>query len=143
MTLEDLKDRTMLENAIAAFNSNRSPDNFIEILEILRDSDVWVPCNTVLSDRDQAMWEKAVAEAGENLDALVGKTFVNQDEVRLVPDILQNGDQYFFPAFSNVDAMGEYGNGFSKVEHDFLEVIRLARNNNHNVSKPSGQNLRN
>ena len=54
---------------------------------------------------------------------------------RLIPDILQNGDNYFFPAFSTEKAMGEYGENFSKVQKHMLEVIPLARNNE---KKPVG-----
>ena len=46
-----------------------------------------------------------------------------------MPDILQNGDEFFFPIFSSEEAMGEYGNGFSKVARLIADVIPLARNN--------------
>ena len=132
-TAEELADGSVLEQAIAAFNSDRTQENFIDIVEILRDSNVWVPCNTILSERDQAMWDKAVIEAGDDPESLVGQEFVNQDPVRLVPDILQNGDDLFFPAFTRKEVMGAYGSGFSKVEHPFLDVIKLARNNENDL----------
>ena len=47
----------------------------------------------------------------------------------MIPDILQNGDDFFFPVFSSAEEMGEYGNGFSKIEVDLLRAINLARNN--------------
>ena len=80
------------------------------------------------------MFEKAVDEAGDDLSSLVGKTFSNQQHIRMVPDILQNGDQFFFPAFSSVEEMGEYGDHFSKVQKHMLEVIPLAMNNEKNVA---------
>ena len=54
--------------------------------------------------------------------------FVTLGETRFVPDILQNEGQ-FFPVFSTAEAMGEYGEDFSKVQKHILEVISLARNN--------------
>lgn len=40
----------------------------------------------------------------------------------------------FFPAFTSIDEMGEYGEHFSKVEKQFLEVIYLAKNNDKKVA---------
>ena len=47
----------------------------------------------------------------------------------MIPDILQNGDKFFFPAFTSAEEMGEYGSAFSKVAHHFLDVIKLAAGN--------------
>ena len=47
----------------------------------------------------------------------------------MIPDILQNGEDYFFPVFSTIEAMGEYGENFSKVQRHILEAIALAKNN--------------
>lgn len=102
ITAEDLEDGTMLEAAIHTFNEERTEDHWLDIMEILRDSYVWIPCNAVMSDTDQA---------------------------RLIPGILQNGDNFFFPVFSNEEAMGEYGKGSSKVQKHFLEALVLAKNN--------------
>ena len=107
ITAEDLEDGTMLEAAVTKFNAERNEPNFVELLEILRDSYVWVPCTAVLSDEDQA---------------------------RLVPDILLHDEEFFFPIFTNEEAMGEYGNGFSKVQKHILEVIPLARNNDKDLA---------
>ena len=127
ITEEDLADGKMLEAAVTRFNSERNEPNFLDVLEILRDSYVWVPCNAIMSEADQARLEALVKE--KDLDSLVGVDFVAHDETRLVPDILQNGEAFFFPIFSNAEAMGEYGNHFSKVQKHMLEVIPLARNN--------------
>ena len=51
----------------------------------------------------------------------------------MVPDILQNGEDFFFPVFSSAEEMGEYGEGFSKIEKHFLEAIGLAINNERDV----------
>ena len=64
---------------------------------------------------------------------MIGEEFTISDEVRLVPDILQNGDDFFFPVFSSEEEMGEYGEHFSKIQKHILEVIPIARNNEKNV----------
>ena len=124
---EDLEDGSMLEKAISLFNRERTEDNFFEIIELLRDSYLWVPCTATLSNRDMESFAKLVDEAGDDLDAIIGQTVVSQDEVHLKPDILQNGDELFFPAFSSQEAMGEYGNSFSKIQQHMLDVIKMAK----------------
>ena len=134
ITAEDLEDGTLLEAAVTKFNAERNEPNFLELLEILRDSFVWVPCTTIMSEADQARLEALVSGLEDNPEALIGEQFVAHDETRLVPDILQNGEAFFFPIFSNEEAMGEYGNDFSKVQKHILEVIPLARNNDKDLA---------
>ena len=131
---EDLEDGSMLREAIAAFNADRTEQGLIQIMEILRDSLVWVPCNAVLSELDQKAFSDLIDKANGDLDSLVGIEMSNQENIRMIPDILQNGDQFFFPAFITAEDMGEYGQHFSKVQKHFLEVIALARNNEKNVA---------
>ena len=131
---EDLEDGSMLREAIAAFNADRTEQGLIQIMEILRDSLVWVPCNAVLSELDQKAFSDLIDKANGDLDSLVGIELSNQENIRMIPDILQNGDQFFFPAFITAEDMGEYGQHFSKVQKHFLEVIALARNNEKNVA---------
>ena len=82
---------------------------------------------------DMAKKKVVVAYSG-GLDTLVGKTITNQDYIRMVPDILQNGEDFFFPVFSTAEEMGEYGESFSKVQRHFLEAVNLARNNEKKVT---------
>ncbi len=131
ITEEVLEDGEFLEAAVKKFNSERNEDNLIILLKILRNSYVWVPCTAVLSEDDQARLEKLVK--GKETD-LVGTVFTTQGKMRLVPDILHNGEAFFFPIFSNEKAMGEYGHRFSKVQKHILEAISLARNNDKDLA---------
>lgn len=119
----------MLKEAVEHFKSNRNEQSFIEVLDILRDSCVVVPCTAVFSDRDTDAVEKMLEELNWDPEQLTDKVFTTQDEVRLVPDVLQNGEDFFFPIFSSTDEMGEYGDSFSKIEKHIADVIPLARNN--------------
>lgn len=127
ITRELLEDGSFLKRAIEICSRNRTQLNMIKLCRILRDSWVWIPCNAVMSDADYEAFEKIVmaAKDGEGLDSLVGQTFTAHDETRLIPDILQNGDEFFFPVFTTAEEMGEYGNNFSKVEKHFLEAAWL------------------
>ena len=49
LTAEDLEDGTLLKEAVAVFNKERIEDHFLDVLEFLRDSYVWIPCNAVMS----------------------------------------------------------------------------------------------
>lgn len=130
---EDLEDGKMLEEAVHRFNSERTEQNLFDVLEILRDSYVWVPCNAIMSEADHARLMEMIGDIEDErlCERLVGKEFTVHDETRFVPDILISGDDFYFPIFSTVEAMGEYGKGFSKVRRHILDVIPLARNNEH------------
>lgn len=130
---EDLEDGSLLEEAVSTFHENRNQDTFFEVIQLLRDSYVWIPCSMVLSERDQKKWEDIIKNSEDDPDSLIGMTLTNEDEVRMVPDILQNGEDFFFPVFSTAEAMGEYGNGFSKLQKHFLEALVLAKNNEKDV----------
>ena len=136
LTEADLEDGTLLKNAITTFENERTEAHFIDVLEFLRDSYVWIPCNAVLSDADYASVEKMVkeAEAGPGLDSLIGQEMCSQDNIRMIPDVLKNGDDFFFPVFTSAEEMGEYGDSFSKVEKHFLEAMILAKNNENKVA---------
>ena len=125
-----------LKRAVGLCNRDRTQLNLLTLMTILRDSWIWIPCTAVLSDADYAAWERLVKEAEQsgNLRSLVGKTLTNQDNIRMVPDILQNGEAFFFPVFTSAEEMGEYGKRFSKLQKHFLEAVRLARNNEKNVA---------
>lgn len=133
ITAADLEDGSLLESAVTAFNNERTEPHLIDILEILRDSYVWIPCNAVLSEEDQKYWDDIAQKLTDDPDAdpteLIGKEFKTEGATRMIPDILQNGEAYFFPVFSTVEAMGEYGENFSKVQRHMLEAITLAKNN--------------
>lgn len=131
---EDLEDGEMLKSAIQRFAEDSNEYNFIEVLSILRDSTVWVPCNAIMSDADEEKLLKMLEDAEGDPDAMAGNTFTNDDYIRLVPDILQRGDEFFFPVFSSEEEMGEFGAGFSHVARHMMDVIPLARNNEKNVS---------
>ena len=130
---EDLEDGSMLRNAIATFRAETTNEHFIDIMEILRDSYIWIPCSAILSEEDQKAWGEILEKAGNDLDQLVGMEMTSKEDIRMVPDILQHGDGLYFPAFISCEDMGEYGEHFSKVQRHFLEAISLARNNKKEV----------
>lgn len=136
ITPELLEDGSFLKKATEICNRNRTQLNMIKLAKILRDSWVWVPCTAVMSDTDRERWNKAVTEAIDkgDPDSIVGQEFVSHDEIRMVPDILQNGEEFFFPVFTSVEEMGEYGEHFSTVQHHFLQATNLAKNNEKNVT---------
>ncbi len=136
ITEEHLDDGSFLKRAVEICNRNITKLNLIKLMRILRDSYVWVPCNAIMSDADNAMFEQMIKEAeeGDGLESMTGMEVKTSDEVRMVPDILQNGDDFFFPVFSSAEEMGEYGDNFSKVQMHFLEAANLARNNEKDVT---------
>lgn len=133
LTAEDLADGSLLKESVHIFNIDRTQAHLIDVMEYLRDSFVWVPFTAVLSDRDQRMLENMVDKAGEDPNSLVGETFVTKDNTHMIPDILQNDDKLFFPAFTSIEEMGEYGDNLSKVQLHFLNVIKMATDHDPSV----------
>ena len=127
MKPEDFEDGSLLKDAVHRFHAG-DQDALFEICRILRDSTVWIPCNAVVGEEDQKAMEQMIAEAGDNLDSMIGKKFTAHGNIRMVPDILQKDGEYFFPVFSTQEDMGEYGEHFSKVQEHFLQAIHLAEN---------------
>ena len=56
----------------------------------------------------------------------VGDTVTTDEVMKFEPDILQNGEDKFYPVFSSIEEMGEYGNNFSKVEKHLFEAMSYA-----------------
>ncbi len=129
MKPEDFEDGALLKNAIHRFHEGQDGDGLFELLQILRDSYVWIPCNAVVGEADRKAVEQMIAEAGEDPESAAGKEFTSQGDIRLVPDILQREDEHFLPVFSAEEKMGEYGEHFSKVQEHFLRAIGMARAN--------------
>lgn len=131
-----LEDGSFLKRAVEICNRNRTQMNLVKLMKILRDSWVWIPCTAIMSAADTEAVAKTIKEAVEkgSLDVLVGSTITNQDEFHMVPDILQNGDDFFFPVFTTAEEMGEYGKDFSKIQEHFLTAVTLARNNKKKVT---------
>ena len=135
LTEETLEDGSLLKKAISIFNRNRTQHNMLNVLKILRDSYVYVPCNAIMSEEDNKAMLDMIHKAEENggVEDLEGEEFVTRDIMRFVPDILYRDDKYYFPAFSSNEEMGEYGKNFSKIAHRMVDVIPLAKNNEKNV----------
>ena len=123
----------LLEKAIKDFEKDRSQEMLITILWYMKSTLMWVPCSSIMSERDQMRIKEMIMGKEDDPDSLKGESWQALDEIRLVPDILQNGDEFFFPAFTSPEEMGEYGNHFSKVQKHFMEIINLARNNEKDV----------
>lgn len=98
ITAELLEDGSFLKRAIGICNRNRTELNLIKLARILRDSWGWVPCTAILSDADQEKLTKLVMEAQEkgDLSSITGQKLTSQDDIRMVPDILQSGEEFFF-----------------------------------------------
>ena len=134
ITVEDLKDGTMLESSIYNFNREKNQDHFLDILEILRDSYVWIPGDFIMSDTDESRMKELIEQSETEHQSIVGNTFKTQDQCKFKPYILKYDEDLFFPVFSNPEAMGEYGNQLSKIQQHFLDVITLAANHEQNLS---------
>ncbi len=114
---ETLEGGKVLRVLVEQFKNDRTEQNFFGLLRCLRDSFVWIPCNAVVSEDDMEQF----------LNAKKGDVVQSMNDIKLEPDILQNGDELFLPIFSNCEQMGEdYGSRFSKVEKHTFEAMNMA-----------------
>ena len=113
---EVLENGKVLQILIEKFVNNRTEENLYAALRCLRDSFVWIPGNLIMNKEDKEKF----------INATVGETVTNDFDMKFEPDILQNGEDKFYPVFSNVEAMGKYGNNFSKIEKHFFEAMSYA-----------------
>ena len=129
-----LEDGSLLKKKLRVFSENRTERNYLNIIPVLEESYVYIPCTAILSDEDQKAVEEMVYSHKDDLGSIEGEVLTNYDPIRFVPDILQSGDAFFFPVFTSEEEMGEYGNGFSKIAQHMQDVIRLAEKNEKDVS---------
>ena len=114
---ETLEGGNVLRALVAQFNNDRTEQNLFALLCCLRDSFIWIPCNAVISNEDAEQFPNAQK----------GDVIQSMNDIKMEPDILQNGDELFFPIFSNCEQMGEdYGGRFSKVEKHTFEAMNMA-----------------
>ena len=111
-----LENGNVLRMLVEQFDNAPTEQHYIAVLRCLRDSFIWIPGNIKISDADENFLKNAKE----------GDTFTPEQDMRFVPDILQNGDEFFLPVFSNAEQMGEYGTHFSKIEKHFFDAMRLA-----------------
>ena len=116
---EQLEGGVILKALIKRFHENQTKQNAFAVLHCLRDSNITIPCTIEMSERDQEKF----------FNVQVGDEIAPEDDVRYIPDILNNGQDDYFPVFSSEEEMGEYGKQFSKVEQHFLGAISLAKAN--------------
>lgn len=135
---KSLEDGKQLKDAIHRFHEGDDKDALFWIFQILRDSDVWIPCNVIVGEEDQKAVEQMIEEAGDDLDSMIGKTFTSQQNIRMIPDVLEKDGQRFFPVFTTEEDMSEYGEHFSKLQQSFMDVLRIARNNDQFEEKLTG-----
>ena len=130
----EINKEELLKELMIRFNENYNVDDYVKIISLLMDIDIWVPCNAVISEEDEKQFLDLVEEAGDDLSKLEGKTVISKNSTSLIPDILQSGEDYFFPVFTSIEEMGEYGEHFSKVGKRLVDVLPLARNNEKEIS---------
>ncbi len=113
---ETLKSGRVLKALIEQFENDRNELSLISVLHCLRDSYVWVPGTMQVSNIDVEKF----------LSSKEGDLVSTDDDMKFEPDILQNGEDKFYPVFSSIEEMGKYGNNFSKVEMHFFDAMSYA-----------------
>jgi len=113
---QTLENGNVLRMLVEQFVNAPCEKYYVAVLRCLRDSFIVIPGNIEISDADMNAFLKAKK----------GDMVTTREQMKFVPDILRNGDEFFLPVFSSADQMGEYGNRFSKMERHFFDAMRYA-----------------
>lgn len=117
ITRETLESGRVLLALKRHFIEKSSKENLFALLSCLRDSMVIVPITVTMSDVDEVAF----------LNAKKGDTVTTEESVRLKPDIMIQGEDLYFPMFTNADQMPEDYVGFSTLEISVVQCIDLAK----------------
>ncbi len=98
-----------LKQAIAEFYEDNSEDSLLTVMAILADCPVWVPCHLVGKEDPEA------------------KKYIEQDGALLEPEILENGGETYYMAFSSQNEMGQYGRDLLSIQCPFLKLLAAAK----------------
>ena len=129
ITTDKLENGKYLEEVSDEFYTHLDYSHYIDVLTVLRHSLVYIPCTVILDKKDEDMLYKMTKE-----EDIADKVIQFSNDVRMIPDILQNNDgELFFQIFSSKKQIGEYGESFSFVQKNILDVITLAK---YNKKKP-------
>lgn len=106
LTEKDLEDGSMLRNSVDEFNSNQNGDTLIKVLELMRDSYVWVPYSTQ-------------TESEDDHDA---------------PAIIHDNTDYYFPVFSSLEEIKDVFDASKAQRKHMLECFKMARDAKNHIS---------
>lgn len=119
------KDR--LKKAIAELKQHPSTERLDAVVEILKEDSVWIPCTAVTDAEDDEKVKKMIEEAGDDKDSLIGKEYVSDEGIRIIPKFIEGGGHLYLPIFSSTDEM-IVDDETSEVESTIFEAIILAEN---------------
>ena len=103
LTKAELEDGSLLKRTIHSFNLDQNENGFAEVLQILRDSELWIP---VKND-----------------------TLLSVSEKELVPGLLQRNDKYYLPVFTDTAEMKDTTKKQPRTRMGMLKAIELAKKN--------------
>lgn len=126
MKEEDLEDGTVLKKAIERFSKDRTEENFLFALRILRSSQVFFPASVMLSEKARGILD-ALKKEGKDLDSLEGE----QEEIfaagiKMVPEILESEGLRYLPVFSAPEEIGDRIPSQTVPRMPFLHAIEMA-----------------
>lgn len=117
----------ILKKKIAEMKARPTMEKLDEVVEVLKECSLWMPCTAVTDEKDDEKVKKMIEEAGDDPESLVGKEYASEEGIRIVPKFIEGGEHLYLPVFSSTDEMIE-DSETSEVETDIFEAILLAEN---------------
>lgn len=104
----ELDDGKILRKLIKQFHEDQSVKNEIQILECLRDSYIYMPCDIIICNKDMKKFE----------NSNVGDYIKTEEEIIIRPDSYKLDDEIIMPIFSCKEEM----NKCYKTYHDSIKI---------------------
>lgn len=101
------------------FLNKPTQEHILQLFDCLTDSDVWVPMNMNISEESKQKF----------INTKVGEVVSLDEDLRLKPDYLADGEDLYLPIFSNVEqAEEEYRSYFNWINLDISQCFDLISN---------------
>ena len=114
---KELENGDVLVALKSRFAEEKNQENLIALLKCMKDSKVIVPMRIEMSEEDAARIENATD--GEEIET--------RDEIKMVPEILQDKEKRFFPMFSQIGQIPkEFGTSHNLMSMPTSEALDMA-----------------
>ncbi|MDO4393312.1 MAG: SseB family protein [Bacillota bacterium] len=114
---KELEDGHVLVALKSRFAEEKNQENLVALLKCMKDSKVIVPMRIEMSEEDAARIENAAD--GEEIET--------NEEIKMVPEILQAKEKNFFPMFSQIGQIPkEFGTSHNLMSMPTVEALDMA-----------------
>ena len=120
----DLEDGQLLKEAINVFEDNPCERNLFELMQILRDSELWIPCHVLLDGEENEEGIASFLDAEyPNMLVIDNELVDGHREIEIYPDVLESDDDTYLAAFTSLDDVDDDCKKRYMIHKDILKIL--------------------